>query len=190
MEMTAPGTTVTNVRGLTSTCLGGTIGSTCGFGMVQGTSFAAPHVAAAAALLKAYNPSWSNVEIRRRLGAGATDLGAAGRDAQFGHGLLNIPGAIAANPTPPPLSGVTIDGPTMVPNGYAAEFTAYPNGGTSPFTYTWRVDGVVQQQSGSNTFTWSATSSYSLSVTVQDALSATASTSINVTVCPGLEIQC
>lgn len=191
VEMTAPGTTVTGTRGLTSTCLGGTSAPTCGFGRVEGTSFAAPHVAAAAALLKAYNSSWSNAEIRRRLGAGATDLGAAGRDAQFGYGLLNIPGAIAANPPPsPPLSGVTIDGPTMVPNGYAADFTAYPSGGTSPFTYTWWVDGVVQQQGSSNTFTWSATSSYSLSVTVQDALSATASTSINVTVCPGFEFQC
>ncbi|MGH7638829.1 MAG: S8 family serine peptidase, partial [Gemmatimonadaceae bacterium] len=45
-----------------------------------GTSFAAPHVAAAAAILSRMNYSWSNVEIRRRLGAGATDLGAVGRD--------------------------------------------------------------------------------------------------------------
>lgn len=191
VEITAPGTTVTGTRGLTSTCLGGTSTPTCGFGRVEGTSFAAPHVAAAAALLKAYNSSWSNTEIRRRLGAGATDLGAAGRDAQFGHGLLNIPGAIAADPPPPPpLSGVTIDGPTMVPSDFAADFTASPSGGTSPFTYTWRVDGVVQQQGSSNTFTWSAASSYTLNVTVQDALQATATASINVTVCPGLEIQC
>lgn len=190
VEITAPGTTVTDARGLTTTCLGGSSSSNCGF-LVQGTSFAAPHVAAAAAILKAFNGSWSAAEIRRRLGAGATDIGPSGRDAQFGYGLLNIPGAIAADPAPhPPLSGVTIDGPTMVPNGYTAAFAAYPNGGTSPFSYTWRVDGVIQQQSSSNTFTWSATSSYNLSVTVHDALNATASTSINVTVCPGFEFSC
>jgi hypothetical protein len=85
---------------------------------------------------------------------------------------------------PPPLSDVTLDGPSTWPAGVAAEFTAYPVGGTAPFTYTWLVDGAVQQQSSSSSFTWTAYSSYYVSVTVQDALGATASRSRDVTICP------
>jgi hypothetical protein len=71
-----------------------------GYTTRSGTSHAAPHVTAAAALLKAYRPSWSNEEVRRRLGAGATDIGAPGRDNASGYGLLNIMGAIDAPLTP------------------------------------------------------------------------------------------
>lgn len=74
VELTAPGTTVTDQRGLTTTCLGGTVASTCAGFRVQGTSFAAPHVAAAAAILKSFNPAWTNVEIRDRLQRTAIDL--------------------------------------------------------------------------------------------------------------------
>jgi subtilisin family serine protease len=121
VELAAPGASVT------STCLGGI---TCA---VSGTSFAAPHVAAAAALLKAYNASWSNTEIRQRLGAGATDLGPAGRDVQFGYGLLNITGAITA----PPALYVSISGITTVktPGGYT--WTCNASGGVGGFTYQW-----------------------------------------------------
>ena len=48
---------------------------------------AAPHVAAAAALL--YRQGITNpVAIQRALEQTAEDLGAAGRDDQFGHGLI------------------------------------------------------------------------------------------------------
>jgi len=159
VEVTAPGTTVTNTRGVTTTCLGGV---TCA---VQGTSFSAPHVAAAAALLKAYNPSWSNTEIRRRLGAGATDLGPAGRDAQFGYGLLNIVGAITAPPPPPPPT-VSIGGPTSVRPNTQCLWEASVSG-MPPFTYYWTKDGgFVSSQS---TVTTSFAVSGILSVQVWDA---------------------
>lgn len=54
-----------------------------------GTSFAAPFVTAAAAVMKAANPQLSSDEIRNALAIGAEDLGEPGKDPVFGWGLLN-----------------------------------------------------------------------------------------------------
>ena len=56
-----------------------------------GTSFAAPFVTAAAALLLQKNPQMTPSEVRRALENGATDLGRQGPDAVFGHGLIAPP---------------------------------------------------------------------------------------------------
>lgn len=57
-----------------------------------GTSFAAPFVAAAAALIKANNPGFSNEEVHIVLENEAIDLGKPGRDDIFGWGLLDARG--------------------------------------------------------------------------------------------------
>ena len=54
----------------------------------NGTSMATPHVAAVAALVWSYFPSCSAKQMRTTLNKSALDLGAAGRDHQFGHGLV------------------------------------------------------------------------------------------------------
>jgi len=61
-----------------------------------GTSFAAPFVTAAAALLKANRPEASSAEILDMLGSSAEDLGEPGKDAVFGWGLVNAGAACAA----------------------------------------------------------------------------------------------
>jgi subtilisin family serine protease len=58
----------------------------------NGTSFAAPFVTAAAALIKASNPGFSSEEIRIVLENQTDDLGKPGRDDVFGWGLLDISG--------------------------------------------------------------------------------------------------
>jgi type VII secretion-associated serine protease mycosin len=60
-----------------------------GFWEVQGTSFAAPLVAASAALVRARWPQMSAGDVINRLVETARDLGSPGRDAQFGFGLVN-----------------------------------------------------------------------------------------------------
>ena len=60
-----------------------------------GTSFAAPFVTAAAALMKSANDGTTAAEIHDALGKSAEDLGAPGKDVVFGWGLLNTRAACA-----------------------------------------------------------------------------------------------
>lgn len=53
-----------------------------------GTSFAAPHVSGAAALVLSRWPSWSPGQVRRALEGSAQDLGAPGWDEEAGCGLV------------------------------------------------------------------------------------------------------
>lgn len=65
----------------------------------SGTSFAAPQVAAAAALLKAQDPMRGPSQIEELLASTARDLGSAGRDNLYGHGLLDAAAALGATAT-------------------------------------------------------------------------------------------
>jgi hypothetical protein len=56
----------------------------------SGTSFSAPAVAGAIALLEAAFPNMTPAQIVNLLYASATDAGATGVDSTFGHGLLNL----------------------------------------------------------------------------------------------------
>jgi serine protease len=62
----------------------------------QGTSMAAPHVAGVVALMKAIYPALTPGELDILLANGliTEDLGPAGRDDQFGHGLIDAFGAL------------------------------------------------------------------------------------------------
>jgi subtilisin family serine protease len=79
-------------------------------GTVEGTSFAAPHVSAAAALLLAAQPTLTNDQVMEILEHSARDLtpGQAspattvGHDALTGYGLVEIDAAITAAANPPP----------------------------------------------------------------------------------------
>lgn len=60
-----------------------------------GTSFAAPFVAAAAALVVAKNPNITPDAVRQKLMTTAKDLGVDGHDEVFGHGLIQLAGFCA-----------------------------------------------------------------------------------------------
>jgi subtilisin family serine protease len=72
---------------------------------VSGTSFAAPHVAGAAAVVWGASPFLTGQQVVSILLNSATDLGTAGVDDTYGHGLLNLSAALQ------PL------GPLVVPTG-------------------------------------------------------------------------
>lgn len=59
------------------------------FRSLSGTSMATPHVAGAAALVKARHPGWHGDRIRAHLMRTARDLGRPGRDPFFGAGEVN-----------------------------------------------------------------------------------------------------
>ncbi|MEU4424063.1 S8 family serine peptidase [Actinoplanes sp. NPDC024001] len=67
-----------------------------GYGAMSGTSMAAPHVAAAAALLKAYRPALTPDQIEHTLERTAVDLGARGPDRDYGSGRLSVAAAFAS----------------------------------------------------------------------------------------------
>jgi hypothetical protein len=77
---------------------------------LSGTSFAAPMVSGAAALVMERWPTLTAKQVADILFASATDLGAPGVDEIYGHGLLNVAAALQ------PLGGSTL----MVANGAPA----------------------------------------------------------------------
>ena len=91
IDITAPGVSILSLHN----------GSDDNYAYANGTSMAAPQVAAAAALLRAADPSLTVTEIRNLLHATAEDLGAPGRDNDHGYGLVDPAAAIAAIGTNP-----------------------------------------------------------------------------------------
>jgi len=86
LDLAAPG------AGILTTALNG------GYSYGTGTSHAAAMVSGVAALLKAKDPRYSNVQIETQLQASADDLGAKGRDSIFGAGRVNAYSALSSSP--------------------------------------------------------------------------------------------
>ena len=82
-----------------------------GFYFYEGTSMAAPHVSGVAALLFARNPAATADQVRRVLQSTALDLGPAGRDNDYGYGLVQAADALAAIGGPAPITPT----PTVTP---------------------------------------------------------------------------
>ncbi len=79
--------------------LGGVTGS--GYEVRSGTSMAAPHVSAVAALLWSCHPTLGSEAIRNALTATARDLGEPGRDPAYGFGLVQAREALLSlGPSP------------------------------------------------------------------------------------------
>ncbi|MEO0972165.1 MAG: S8 family serine peptidase [Pseudomonadota bacterium] len=67
-----------------------------GFGFLQGTSMASPHVAGVFALMKAVAPALDPITLDTLIANGSlsNDLGAPGRDDTFGHGAIDAVSAV------------------------------------------------------------------------------------------------
>lgn len=68
-----------------------------GYGANSGTSFAAPMVSAAAALIWSQYPNYSPEKVKGALYAACADLGYVGWDIYYGHGLLNLYRSLAVS---------------------------------------------------------------------------------------------
>jgi subtilisin family serine protease len=95
IDVAAPGVDVLSLKAAVSPMC--TASRTVGtrYCRVSGTSMATPHVAGLAALLWVNNPSLTNEEIRQIIRLGADDLGAVGKDRDFGYGRINANGSMA-----------------------------------------------------------------------------------------------
>ena len=58
--------------------------------MMDGTSMAAPHVTAAAAIIKVMQPSLSSYGVEKELRSLSKDLGAKGKDKKYGYGVPKV----------------------------------------------------------------------------------------------------
>lgn len=99
-----------------------------GYGVVSGTSFAAPIVSGVAALMWSVHPEMRPAVLRQLLLDSAVDLGPAGRDVSFGEGRVDALAAVQAaianrdaiDVTPPaltlvrPRSGDTVQGKYII----------------------------------------------------------------------------
>ncbi len=180
VDLAAPGVAIhTTARG------GGTAA-------VSGTSFASPLVAGVAALLLSAAPDLTPSELEGLLESTAVDLGAAGRDDDFGAGRLDAAAALAAALPPPdtipptlaltaPTAGATVAGTVTVraaagDAGGIARVDLYIDGhrhataAAPPYTFAWET-------------TAAANGAHTLSLWAEDAAGNAASTSpITVTV--------
>lgn len=65
-----------------------------GYRSISGTSMASPFVAGEAALMLSINPSMTVSELQTAIASSVVDLGASGRDDQFGYGRIDLRKAV------------------------------------------------------------------------------------------------
>jgi serine protease len=108
------------------------------YAFYQGTSMAAPHVAGVAALMKAVNPLYTPGAFDADLALGklTNDLGAAGRDEVFGHGLIDARKAVDTAGATAPSDPILVVNPTSL--NFGTTFTTgtfqVSNGGGGTLT--------------------------------------------------------
>lgn len=125
------------------------------YGFLQGTSMATPHVAGVLALMRWANPALTAQQIEDlvRNGTIVDDLGAAGKDDNFGYGLINARKAVDAalalgggGTTPPPAPGQTQARPSTISLGSIrteAEFVLSHVGATDERVLSMAADSPV-----------------------------------------------
>ena len=79
---------IANAAGQTASVSTVPVSNTSGYTYLDGTSMATPHVSGVAAIVWSADPTASKTALRSALESTALDLGAAGRDNQYGHGLV------------------------------------------------------------------------------------------------------
>ena len=86
IDVSAPGDSIL------STAIGG------GYVYMSGTSMAAPHVSAAAAMYRLAYPSYDQKAISNLVKKNALDLGSSGWDQYFGSGRIKLPSSVGSQP--------------------------------------------------------------------------------------------
>ncbi len=99
--------------------------SVSGFTTFYGTSAAAPHAAAIAALIKSYNPALTPAQIRSLLSSTALDIEGVGYDRDSGSGIIMARAAIQAAPVPP--TAIITLPPSVMEGGAAGSGTVTIN---------------------------------------------------------------
>jgi hypothetical protein len=92
-----------------------------------------------------------------------------------------ISGSAQVSVSQPPSLAVSILGPSSVRSGHSCTWSAGVSGGNAPYSYSWSASGGSGYASGSD-YTNTSSSSFTLYLTVTDAVGTSQSTSKRVTV--------
>ena len=131
-----------------------------------GTSCAAPHAGAIAALVLSYNPSLTRAQLATILKNSATDILGSGYDIDSGTGILNAYKALQNTPAPTVNTSVKVaaaSGTAGQSVTLSATLTATSGGGLSGKTLAFKVDSA---SAGTATTNSSGTASLSYTIPV------------------------
>jgi subtilisin family serine protease len=149
MDFVAPGLDILSAKNRPLSCSTTLIKSspdcTAYYGLNSGTSFAAPHVAAAAALIRALHPDWSIEEVRFALRNTADKTNKVAWDSQIGFGRINLASAVNLS-TPPPVAFLDIPKSAILAPNYAISGVVLARSGVS----SWKLSSGE----GSSPKTW------------------------------------
>ena len=101
-----------------------------GYTYKTGTSQAAPHVSAVAAMVKLMHPSYTPAQIETAIKNSCTDLGSKGKDILYGYGIVNC----ANLEKTVPVTGVTLNKTSVTVtkgNSYTLKATVSPSNATN-----------------------------------------------------------
>jgi len=163
-----------------------------GYRSASGTSFSAPITAGVAALVLSANPSLTGQQAQDIIRQSADDLGAAGRDPQFGCGRVNAARAVALalqgarDTQPPTVAFATPANGAMLSGVVQVQVSASDNAGVASVSV--RVDNGTPftDTSAPYTFSWDTTAvpdgPHTLTATATDTSGNTATAQLGVTV--------
>ncbi len=139
------------------------------YGNKSGTSMASPHVAGAAAVILAANPSMTNVQIKDQI-LNNVDPTPAMAGVTITGGRLNLNAALGGGTPPnnPPVAvpGGPYNGVVGVPVLFDGSGSSDPDG--DPLTYEWGIPPVVYTTGVQPSWTFNAPGTYSISLRVND----------------------
>ncbi len=158
-----------------------------GYKSISGTSMATPHVSGVAALVWSHYPQCSNVQIRNALNKTAVDKGTAGRDVNFGFGIINAKaaydylaagcngGGTGQNQAPVAKFSASINGRSVTLSNQSTDDKAVVSS-------AWTFGDGNSSAANAPTHTYAADGSYTVTLTVKDAegLSHSASQTLSV----------
>jgi serine protease len=111
------------------------------YGYKSGTSMAAPHVSALAALLLGKNPALTPDQVEQAMESTAKDLGATGRDNDYGYGRVDAVAALNAVSGGPAPAPAPAPAGVVITSNAASQQVAYNTKVDTVFTVT--IDGAV-----------------------------------------------